>query len=168
MPNEPPLTVVYRDDGACLGHWRNVALFVWLNRITLPQIEGAHQVMDALLAKGDKSIFALSLIPVMRVSNLGMDDDVRRRHTELYQKVASRAVGNAVAVETPGFVAAFVRAVISSTLHLTRSPVPTRIFEARAHAAAWLVKQARVGDPAISASALLEKLGALASDIKAR
>jgi hypothetical protein len=162
------LTVVYRDDGARLGHWRNVAVFVWLNRITLPRIEGAHQVMDTLLARGDGSIFALSVIPVMRVSNLAMDDDVRRRHMELYQKVASRAVGNAVAVETPGFVAAFVRAVISSTLHLTRSPVPTRIFESRAHAAAWLVRQGRDGDPSISARTLLEKLGALTSDIKAR
>jgi len=168
MPNEPPLTVVYRDDGACLGHWRNVALFVWLNRITLPQIEGAHQVMDALLAGNQGPIGALSVIPDMRVSNLGMDDEVRRRHSQLYKKVASRAVGNAVAVETRGFVAAFVRAIISSTLHLTRSPVPTRIFEARMHAAEWLVKQLPQEDPPLRAGAILDQLSALASSLGAR
>jgi hypothetical protein len=167
MSSEPPVTLVYRDEGASLGYFRNVALFIWYTRISLPHIEAAHNVMDALLAQSD-SIVALTLIPDMRVSNLGMDDEVRRRHTQLYQKVASRAVGNAIAVETPGFVAAFVRSVISTTLHLTRSPVPTRIFEARAHAAEWLVKQLPQANPPLRAGAILSQLSVLASSSGAR
>lgn len=168
MADRHELTVVYRDEGTRLGHWRNVALFVWLDRITLPRIEGAHRVMDALLARGGEELVALSLIPQMRVSNFAMEDVVRRRHDELYRKAAGRAVANAVALETPGFTAAFVRATIAGTLLITRSPVPTRIFEARAHAVAWLVERNRAQNPVISAGALLAQISALTSDIHMR
>jgi hypothetical protein len=166
--NEHPLTVVYRDSGACLGYWRNVALLVWTDRLTLPRIEGAHRVMDALLERDGNGFVSLTLIPQLRVSNLSMDDDVRRRHDDLYTKTAGRTLANAIAVETPGFVAAFVRAIISGSLLLTRSTVPTRVFEARAHAAAWLVEQARHEVPALSAASVLEKIRALSLDIDAR
>jgi hypothetical protein len=160
--------VVYRDAGTRLGHWRNVALFVWLDRITLPRIEGAHRVIDALLARGGDEIVALSLIPDMRVTNFTMEDVVRRRHDELYKKVAGRAVANAVALETPGFTAAFVRATIAGTLLITRSPVPTRIFESRAHAVAWLVERSHPKNPEISSGAMTAKIRALTSDIHVR
>lgn len=164
---ERDVTVVYRDDETRLGYWRSVAFMVFLGRITRPRIEGAHELMDALLAR-DGAFVALSVIPKLSVSSLGMDEPVRRRHTELYQKVAGRVLANAIAVETPGFAAAFVRSIISGTLLLTRSPVPTRIFNARGPAASWLVDRIRQQDPTLKIAVLLEKLGTLTSDVRAR
>jgi hypothetical protein len=137
MRERDELVLFFADEGARMARWRNVAVFVWLDRMTVPRLQGAHRLIDDLLRQGPP-IGALTLVPQLRLVNLTIDDEARRIHTELYQKVRSRVVANAISVENTGFVAAFVRSVVSTTLVFTRGAVPTQVFRDRAEAVSWL------------------------------
>ena len=137
MRERDELVMFFADDGARMARWRNVAVFVWLDRMTVPRLQGAHRLIDDLLQQ-KPPIGALTLVPQLRLVNLSIDDETRRLHTELYQKVRSRVVANAISVENTGFVAAFVRSVVSTTLVFTRGAVPTQVFRDRAQAVSWL------------------------------
>lgn len=137
MSERGEFVTIFRDPGARMARWRNVAIFVWLDRMTVPRLRGADALIDDLLRQGPP-LGALTLVPRLRLVNLAIDDEARRMHTELYQKVKSRVVANAISVENTGFVAAFVRSVVSTTLVFTRGAVPTQIFGERAQAVSWL------------------------------
>ncbi len=141
--------VVERTDGFCVAGWSRVLLLVFRERSTAQGVERLHAVARTWAAARPQPVVLLTVVPPQPARP--PDDAMRAALRRAVLDPSPRVAGVGTLFEGSGFIAAFVRALMSR-LQRHSARVPMRVFRTAAEAADWASDLLR--DPGISGERL--------------
>lgn len=117
------------------GTWRNVSLQFWRSTITNADLEASTSALMTLAKKHGSPVVSFSILGSDGMPRLGEEE--RKRAIDLVQKTASSVRIGVQVIEGTGFVAAFLRSVVSGINVFNKSP--TKVFATVEDAVRFLV-----------------------------
>ncbi len=144
-----------RTDEFCVAAWGRLLLLVFRERSTAPGVQRLHTHARSFAAARPDGVVLLTVVPPQPARP--PDDAMRAALRRAVLDPAPGVAGVGTLFEGSGFIAAFVRALMSGLQRHSRR-LPMRVFRTADEAAGWASGLLR--DPGISGERLAEAIRA--------
>lgn len=132
--------VLHDEGGWRVGLWNNLLLTAISKPPGAASLEYVRQGQERLFAQKGR-VGGLTLVTGLRLGPLDLSPRMRDEIGKL-MNVPNLRGHSAIVIESEGFAAATVRAVLGAVILLARSDSPQRLFETRSDAARYLSEHA--------------------------
>jgi hypothetical protein len=136
----PGNTVLHEDSLLRLTVQKNVAFAVWSGPPTVTQVHALGRAAEKLTSQKAAGV---ALVSVVSGGVPKFSDGVRDELVRLMKSRENFKLGVAHLVLLDGFAGTTVRAFLGTTILLSRTPAPTRVFGRADDALAWVHERVR-------------------------